>query len=217
MAQMTDSGFAAWSANFEALVAVNYASYGLTNGQATAYTTSNTAWQAAYAAAINPATRTPVTIAAKDTQRAATEALARQLAQIAKADPDTSDEDLVALGITVNKFPPTPVATPTSFPLLDFLAATPGQHRLQWRDSDTPTTRRKPVGAVAMELWGNVGTEPAPTPEGAVFLGDYSKTPFVVDLEIEDRGKTITYFGRWKTQTNLVGPWSDGVSFEIGW
>jgi hypothetical protein len=213
----TDAGFAAWSANFDTLITATPTAYGLTAPQAAAYAALEAIWVPAFAAATNPSTRTPVTVAAKDTAKANSIALARELAQIVKADPDTTDEQLVELGITVDKFPPTPVPTPTTFPLLDFLRATPGQHHLQWRDSETPTVRRKPEGATAMELWQLIGTEPAPTPAGSAFVSDYTKTPFVVDHLEADAGKIATYFGRWKTRTGLVGPWSVGVSFEIGW
>jgi len=213
----TDSGFASWSANFEALVAVNFAAYGLTSGQATAYTTADGDYQTAYVAATNPGTRTPVTIAAKDAARVTAEALARELAMIIKANPLVSDETLVLLGITVDKFPATPVPTPTTFPLLDFLRSTPGQHTLQWRDSETPTIKAKPEGAIGMEVWVTIGTEVATTPENAVYFGSKTKSPFSLDYAEADRGKIASIFGRWVTQTNLVGPWSDGVSFEIGW
>lgn len=213
----TDSGFLAWSENFDTLITATPTAYGLTAPQAAAYAALHATYAAAYAAATNPITRTPVTIAAKDTAKAAAIAMARELAQIVKADPDTTDEQLTELGITVDKFPPTPVPTPSTFPLLDFLRATPGEHQLQYRDSETPTTKRKPDGAVAMEVWREIGTAVAPTPADASFFGDVTKSPFVIDYTEADRGKISTIFARWKTRTGKVGPWSDGVSFEIGW
>lgn len=213
----TDSGFADWSLNFHTLTTATPTAYGLTAPQAAAYATLDDDYQAAYIAATDPSTRTPVTVAAKDTAKFAAIALARELAQIVKADPDTTDEQLTELGITVNKFPATPVPTPTTFPLLDFLAATPGQHKLQYRDSDTPTTKAKPPGAVGMEVWVSIGTSVAPTPSGAAYNQRVTKSPFLINYTEDDRGKISTIFGRWVTQTDKVGPWSDGVSFEIGW
>lgn len=213
----TDSAFADWSLNFHTLTTATPTAYGLTAPQAAAYATLDDDYQAAYIAATDPSTRTPVTVAAKDTAKFAAVALARELAQIVKADPDTTDEQLTELGITVNKFPATPVPTPTTFPLLDFLAATPGQHKLQYRDSDTPTTKAKPPGAMQMEVWVTIDTAVAPTPSASGYVKGVTKSPFTVDYEEADRGKIATIFGRWVTQTGKVGPWSDGVSFEIGW
>lgn len=213
----TDSGFADWSLNFHTLTTATPTAYGLTAPQAAAYAALDDDYQAAYIAATDPSTRTPVTVAAKDTAKFTAVALARELAQIVKADPDTTDMQLTELGITVDKFPATPVPTPTTFPLLDFLSATPGVHRLQFRDSDTPTTKAKPPGAISMEVWTDIGTVVAPTPSAAAFYGDKTKSPFIVEYDEADRGKISTIFARWKTQTGKVGPWSDGVSFEIGW
>ena len=60
-----DADIVAGSANFASLTATGFASYGLSTGQATAFGALNTTLQSAYSAAINPSTRTPVTIEAK--------------------------------------------------------------------------------------------------------------------------------------------------------
>ena len=211
----TDSGFLAWSINFESIIDGDFAALGLTGGQAAAYTVLDTAYQAAYAAAVNPATRTPVTVQAKDNAKTDAIANARVLAQIIKSNPAVSDATLISLGITVDIFPPTPVPTPTTFPLLDLLNATPGVHKLQYRDSDTPLSKAKPPGAKLMELYQAVGVAVAPDPSTAVFLATYTKSPLLVAQDPANVGKVATYFARWLTQTGLVGPWSSGVSLTI--
>lgn len=212
----SDAGFDAWLANFESIVATDFATLGLTSGQATALTTAQGDWNAAYLLAINPATRTPVTVADKDVKRAAAEALARSLAMIIKAvQPPIDPGVLTSLGLTVNSFPPTPIPEPTSFPLLDILAATPGQHEIQYRDSETPTTKAKPYGVIMMEVWVAIGTTTAPDPSSAVFVATETKSPFFVTHDPSDAGKVATYFARWLTRTGKLGPWSSGVSMTI--
>jgi hypothetical protein len=210
-----DGDFATWLANFEAIVAVDFAALGLTAGQAGDVTTENTAYQAAYTASQDPGTRTPVTVAAKDAARISAEAVVRPIAIQVRNNPGVSDPTKISLGLTVPSFPPVPVPIPTSFPVLDLLNATPGQHKVEYRDSDTPTSKKKPYGSINMELWAVIGTSPAPDPTGAVFLGGRTKSPFFVDLDPADTGKVITYFARWLTRTNKVGPWSSGVSMTI--
>lgn len=211
----TDSGFASWSTNFEALVAVNFAAYGLTSGQATAYSALDTDYQAKYALAIDPGTRTPVTVQDKVDAKVAALALARTLAQEIKGNPVNDNATLALLGITVNKFPPTPIPDPTTFPVLDLLNATPGVHKLQYRDSDTPLTKAKPPGAVQMQLYRAVGVAAAPDPTTAVFNGVFTKSPLFVDQDPGDAGKIATYFARWLTRTGKTGPWSSGVSLTV--
>lgn len=210
-----DVDFLAWLDNFDDLTSVNFATYGLSGGDAASITTVRTAYDTAYAAATNPATRTPVTIAAKDTAKATALATVRPLAQLIRNNPAVTDDDRVALGLTVPDTDPSPVPAPTTFPLLDLLAATPGQHQLQYRDSDTPTTKAKPDGAIAMELWQTIGVSPALSPVGSAFVGTITKAPFFISLDVGDVGKYATYFGRWATRRGLTGPWSSPVSMTV--
>lgn len=210
-----DVDFLAWLDNFDDLVAVNFAAYGLTAPEAASITNVRTDYDSAFAAATNPVTRTPVTVAAKDTAKAIALATVRPLAQKIRDNSAVTDEQRVELGLTVPDTSPTPVPAPVTFPLLDILRATPGQHWLQYRDSDTPTTKAKPEGADGMELWLVVGDLPVVDVEGAQYVGSVTKCPVAVTLEVGDNGKIATYFGRWVTRRGLAGPWSSPVSMTI--
>jgi|SRR5262245_36088967 len=210
-----DALFLAWLDNFDDITSVDFAALGLSAGQATDITTVRTAFDASYALATNPATRTPVTVAQKDTDRATAEAVVRPLAQFIRNNPDVDDATKISLGLTVPDVDPTPIPTPTTFPLLDILRCEPGVHWLQYRDSDTPTTKAKPFGAVAMELYRAIGTVPTIDPADGVYVGLVTKSPFSVEQSIGDNGKQATYFGRWVTQTALRGEFSSGVSITV--
>lgn len=210
-----DSLFLAWIDNFDDLTAVNFAAYGLTAPEAASITTVRTNYDVAYATAVNPATRTPVTIASKDTAKATALATVRPLAQKIRNNPAVADATKVSLGLTVPDTAPAPIPAPLTFPLLDLLKATPGQHWLQYRDSDTPTTKAKPFGAVGMELWQAIAVGPVTDVALANFIGIVTKSPLNVALNIADVGKTATYFARWNTQRGLVGPWSSPISLTV--
>lgn len=211
-----DSSFDAWLANFNAIFATDFADWGFIAGDATALDTAYDNWHAAFLAATNPATRTPVTVATKDTMRAIAESLARSYAMIIKAFlPPVDPSVLASLGLTVDSFPPTPIPDPLTFPVLDILQATPGQHKIQYRDSETPTSKAKPYGVLQMELWVAIGTVAAPDPSTAVFVATQTKSPFFVTHDPSDAGKLATYFSRWLTRTGKLGPWSSGVTMTI--
>lgn len=210
-----DGDFLGWLENFDDLTAVNFAAYGLSGGEAASITTQRNAYDAAYGDAISPATRTPVTIALKDTVKATALATVRPLAQKIRNNPAVSDADKVSLGLTVPDVSPSPIPAPTTFPLLDLLRATPGVHWLQYRDSDTPTAKAKPFGAIGMELWQHVGLTPAVDPSTALFLGIVTKSPLFVALNPADVGKMATYFARWSTRRGLVSTWSSPVSLTV--
>lgn len=212
----SDAGFNAWLVNFEAIVAVDFASLGLVAGDATALTAAEGVWTAAYALAINPATRTPVTVADKDAARASAESLARSLAMIIKAVIPAIDPGvLTSLGLTVDSFPPTPVAAPTTFPVLDFLGATPLQQRFQYRDSSTPTSKAKPYGVQFVEIWSVIGVAPAVDVALAGLHLQVTKSPFFLDFDAGDVGKYCTIWGRYINKNGLVGPWSSAISAVV--
>jgi hypothetical protein len=210
-----DVDFKAWLDNFDDITSVDFAALGLTGPEAASITAVRTAYDSAFDTATNPVTRTPVTIALKDTAKATALATVRPLAQKIRNNPAVSDGDKVALGLTVPDTAPTPIPAPITFPLLDLLRATPGQHWLQYRDSDTPTAKAKPFGAIAMELWSTVALTAAATPVDSVYLGAVTKSPLSVTLDPADAGKVATYFARWVTQRGLVGPWSSPVAMNI--
>lgn len=211
----TDAGFATWSANFESGIDTEYATFGLTSGQATAYTTLDTAYQAAYLAATNPATRTPVTIAAKDTARTAAVANARFLAAIINSFPGVTNAQRTALGLTPRVDTRTPIPAPATKPVVIVRAFNPLSHRLQLRDTETPTSRAKPAGAIAGEVWCKIGTTPPASIADCLFLGSYTRNFFDSVFDGADAGKTAYYLTRWVTRTGLVGPTSDVQSATI--
>src|SRR5438132_9481629 len=89
----------AGSANFASLIATGYASYGLTSAQSTAFGTLNTALQSAYTAAVNPPTRGPVSIEAKNLAIKNMRANAILLTKIIYSTATVTDTQLTALGL----------------------------------------------------------------------------------------------------------------------
>jgi hypothetical protein len=215
-----DADFASWLQNFSTVLTANPTAYGLTTGDATTVAGANTTFQAAYTAAVDPATRTPVTVAAKDSARAAAEATVRPLAVQISLNSGVSDGLKVTIGVSLPRENPTPVPPPTTNPTVDLVQATSLQHTLSIRDVTTPTTKAKPPGVIACELHGAIGTAPAVDPSVARLLQSTTKTPTRVNFSAADRGKICTYFARWVTRSGpdgiaQVGPWSPPTHFFI--
>jgi hypothetical protein len=180
----------------------------------------NTAFQTAYTASTEPTTRTSVTIAATDTARVNALAVVRPLAVQCSLNAGVSDGNKTALGVTVRKTTPTPIPAPTTSPTLSLVAAIHNQHTLTYRDQATPTSKAKPFGAVALELWQAIGTTPAVDPDQCKMIKRITKGPFVVAFDGLSVGKVATYFGRWVTQSGVggestSGPWSAGLVVGI--
>jgi hypothetical protein len=134
---------------------------------------------------------------------------------IIKANPAITDGQLALLGLTVDDPTPTPVPAPVTSPILTIVAATPLQHTLRFADQATPDSRAKPFGAKFLEVHVTVAAAPAVDPDASPFHGDFTRQPVAIDYDAGDVGKSATVFGRWKTATGLVGPWSLGVSMTV--
>lgn len=204
-----DNLFADWSANFESGIDTEFAAYGLSNGQATAYTALDTAYQAALLLAQNPGTRTPVTIAAKDSAKAAAMANARVLAQIATNYPGTNNAGRALLGLTLRPPGGTPIPAPATKPVLIVVGYNPLEHVLQIRDETTPTSRAKPPGTISAQVWVKIGPTPPASIDDCRMMGVYTKPFLNVSYDGADAGQIAYYITRWQTRKGLVGPTSD--------
>ena len=210
-----DADLLAWSANFNTLVTATPTAYGLTAPQATAYDALHDLYAAAYSTAVNPSTRTKPAVAAKDTAKFNLIANARLLAMIVQSFPTITPEQLADLGLTVRDTTPTPIPTPTTTPLLSVVAATNLSHVVRYADELTPASRKKPFGAIALQLWSFVGETPPVGPDACSFVANHKKNPVYVEYGEAESGLLATYYARWVTRTGLAGPWSLAMSMTV--
>lgn len=210
-----DADLSAWATNFSTVITASPATYGLVAGQATTFATLKTAFVSALATATNPGTRTPAAIAAKDSARSAMVANARVLARIAQGTPGITPTQLSNAGLTVRNTVPTPIPAPTTKPVLGLERNLSQALVLRMRDESTPTSRAKPFGAVAAQVYASVGVAPPATPLDGTFKGPASRIPFQVDFDSADVGKTAYIYARWVTAKGLTGPWSDVLAVTV--
>lgn len=207
-----DADFANWSTNFSNVITANPSAYGLVAADATAIAAANSAFQTAYALALNPATRTSVTIANKDVQKASTLITERTYAQIIQNNAGVSDANKAAAGLTIRKTSRTPIPTPGTTPILGLIGGTPGVITLNFKDTTTPTSKAKPFGATLLEMYAQYpGTNTADI-DLATFVGYNTKSPFAYDVPTGKKGLGVTFWGRWGTRTGKVGPFSNPLS-----
>jgi len=211
----TDNGFLDWSQNFSDVFVADEAAVGLDPADSAAYATLNDAYHDAYILATNPLTRTPVTIAAKNTAKAAAMFAARALVARMQVFPDITDEIRASLGITIPDAGPSVIGAPSTRPIIQLIDNAGNQQTIKVRDELTPLTQRKPDGVVSAEVWTKVGgTAPASIAECS-YQGDLTKNPFSVGFSPGDEGKPVHYITRWKTRRGLVGPEGPVLSSNI--
>lgn len=223
-----DADLLAWSDNFAALITASPSTYGLVAGDAAAINAVNTPWDAAYAAAVSPATRGPMTVQDKNSAKAALLAVCRPYALQVRNNAGVSDADKVALGLTVPSTSRTPILAPQTQPLIQIVAATPLSHTLRFSDSNSPQLRGKPFGAKAcafvVSYATTIGTDPdAASPVAIVnsalavpsSTGLATRQPAASVLPVAQVGKLATYWARWVGIRGDVGPWSLPVAMTV--
>lgn len=213
---VADPDFALWIDNFSTLITATPATYGLVAGDASAIAGVTATWDAAYALVTSPATKTPVTVQAKNTAKINALATVRPYSQQIALNAGVSSDDKIALGLNPRQSTPTPITTPTTNPVLTLDMALTLQHVIRYRDSTaSPSVKAKPYGAVACELWGKASATAITDPANLLYLGPKTKTPFLQSLDAGSVGQRMYYAARWVTTTGLVGPFSPIVSFII--
>lgn len=209
--------------NFRDLIVANPAQYGLTAGDATMIAGVVDPWDDAYAAAINPSTRSPMTVAAKNTVKLAMIPIVRTYASQIRLNPGVANDDKVALGLHLPNNSPSPIPAPATMPVVTVVQNQPLRTVMKFRDElASPTSRAKAPMSIGLELRGTRAAEATDDPDAATYLGTFVKVPFHVDHTSDDAGKVFTVWGRWINRAGsagnnqaLTGPWSTAVSTTI--
>lgn len=155
-----DGPFRDWLSNFSTLISADPGKYGLEASDATVIANLFASYSAAYQVVQSPSTRTPSAVAQKDALKASAVASCRVYAQNVKVNQGVDNEDKIALGIHVNDPTPTPIPAPTTAPLLNIVSMFSGSHELRYADELTPASKKKPAGAIQLELYVHVGPTP---------------------------------------------------------
>lgn len=207
----SDSEFLAMAAAFAAGIAADPPRYALTSADAATIVRAVDEYKVAFWSAKNPEKRTVGAVKVKNQSRSAAAGIIRTYANSIRAHQGVSDDDRIAIGIPPRTLSLRKRPCPQSSPLLKFIGGETGRHGLRYSDSNTPTSRAKPFGAHALQLFmaiSDYGLPPTRDPSKARYVGEYGRNPIVVNHNFEDGGKTATYFARWVGARNEHGPWS---------
>jgi hypothetical protein len=175
---------------------------------------AKTAWDAAYAAYENPATRTPLLTFEKNEARKKYEKLLRVLVQNLEHNTKVTDDDRRAMGIVVPSGSHTPAPVATTYPDLDVDSGTIRRLTIHFFDHGS-TSKAKPAGQHGAEIrWAILDTPPAEISE-LTNSGFDTHTPFTLEFNESQRGKAVYFCMRWENTRGDKGPWSEIVSAII--
>jgi len=211
----SDGDFNAWLQNLVSNVTTNTAALGLTSAEITPVQEATTDWNTKYAANITAQTAAQSARQAKDDARTATESVVRPLVSRLQASTTVTDAQRQSLSITVRSTTRTPTGAPTSKPVAQVDISQRLRHTISFMDELTPTSRARPDGVQGCEIWIFIGVSAPTGPNDFRYLATDTRSPYLVEFDAADAGKTAYYLLRWVSTRGETGPWSQTFSGTI--
>ena len=211
----SEGKFTAWANNFAATVEASPETYGLSSEDITALKDRTSQWDSNYADAVAKRDAAQAATVAKQLSRQELEEMIRDLSRQIQVNPTVSEQSRKDAGLPVHKTTRTPVAVPTTVPVVRIEKSEALAHIIGFVDSATPTRRGRPAGIAGCQVYVAVGDRVPDSPKEYRFFGQSTKSPVRVTFESEDGCKMAHYLLRWVNTRGEAGPWSTVISGTI--
>ena len=204
-----DSDFSQWLNSFFTYLTANSERFNIPPAALNSLQALKNVWNDKYAIAESPATRTKASVREKNEARKALEKAIRSfIKEYLAYNHVVSDADRDNLGLPVYKTTRTPIAAPTSVP--EFMPDSSVIRRLtiHFRDNGS-LSNAKPAGVHGAEIrWGILDAAP-PSIDALTHSAFDTRTPFTMEFDESDRGKSVYFCLRWENAKGEKGPWSE--------
>jgi hypothetical protein len=215
---LKDSSLVPFTTNFNDRIVATPTDFGLTAGQAAAYTPLNDAYVAAYNAMMaarsdgtRSASQTATTVAARNTLIA----YARQLYAFVQANADVTDANKILLGVAIRKTPPSPIPAPTARPKMDLISVVARTVTVAIHNGSV-TKRGKPVGAISAFVYTFVGENYPTDPTQWEFQGAATKSPYPIEFpDSVTSGAQVWMCAAWVNRRGQAGPPGTPISTNV--
>lgn len=205
-----------WSQNFHTVTSGKTNQYGLTADQVAAFATVNTTLQAAWAAVMEPSTRTKPTVAAKDDALRAMKAVARNLVSVVQGTPSVTNQLKLDAGLTVRSDKPTPTPIPAAAPKVNVIGVFGRTLMIELRNV-AGDKRAKPEGVKDAMLFYAVGPIPPVDVSEWTFIANPTRTNLEIVLPGDIApGATVWLTAYWQNSKSDGGPASAPLSVTFG-
>lgn len=215
----SDTEFQAWSANFDAYASAHLAELGIAPPDIIPISTGRMDFDTKMAGNVTAQQSAQSARQAKDASRDALESAIRQLVRQLQASGDVDDAERAALGITIpDTIRTTAAGGIDTRPIGAVDTSQRLRHEIRFSDEATPTSRAKPAGIMGCEIWVKVaatGEAPPADPDELSFVSMDTASPYIVEYDGADGGKTAHYMLRWVKTGGEKGPWSETISATI--
>lgn len=208
-----DAAFNIWQADALSYVEQNAEAWHIPAPEVETLKAQAALWNPAFAKASNRETRSHADVLAKDEARKSYEKAWRRFAQAYLTNnPALNDEQRMHMGIHPRDNAHTPHPVPHTSPVATVDFSVRFQHKINFTDEQTPTSKAKPAGVHGCEIWMKLDGEAPQSQADLRYLATDTATPHIVEFGGEDGGKTAYYWLRWVNTRGETGPWSAPVS-----
>jgi hypothetical protein len=172
-------------------------------------------WNKKYAIATTPETRTKATIQEKGQAHKAFESFVRKtVKEYLTNNHLVTDADRDNMGLPIYKTTRTHIQAATDFPYHWEDTSIIRRLAIYFHDKNSKTNGKAPGMHGVEARWAILDTPPA-TIEELLHSGFDTRTPFVLNFEENQRGKTVYFCLCWENNTGEKGPWSEIVKAII--
>jgi hypothetical protein len=156
-----------------------------------------------------PATRTKGAVDDKKVARKALESAIREAVQRYLAhNPDVTQKDHDDLGLPNYKTTRTPSQVATTYPDYDIDSSTIRRLVLNFYDYGQKKSKAKPAGQHGAEIKWVISDTPIVDVAELIHSSFDTRTPFTLDFQGHERGKTVYFCLCWENTRGEKGPWS---------
>jgi hypothetical protein len=163
-----------------------------------------------------PSTRTKATIKEKNDARAALEkAIQSAVKEYLMYNHLVTDADRDNLGIPIHKTTRTPSPIADTYPDYDIDSGTIRRLTVQFYDQGQKKSKAKPAGQHGAEIRWAILESPPKKIDDLVHSSFDTRTPFTLEFDEDQRGKTVYFCLCWENTRGEKGPWSEIVNAII--
>ncbi|MDR1847377.1 MAG: hypothetical protein LBR17_04595, partial [Bacteroidales bacterium] len=130
--------------------------------------------------------------------------------QYIRFNPAATPDLRAALGLHIPDTTKTPIHVPNEAPAIEINFLTHLRHFIIFGHYNSlgKILRGLPKGATGVQIWQKIGGDEPPTYDEMTFLGEESKSPFMVEFAAEHFGQKVWYAVRYYNFKHEYSAWS---------
>jgi len=196
-------------------VNANLIPLGLTPAEVAPLTAALTAFQTSLTNQTTAQNAAQLATENRQISQAALETELQQFNTQMQASPTVTNTQREGMGLPVYDTTRTPVAVPTTRPVLQVDTSQKLQHTISFSDQATPERRRKPEGVRAVKIFQKIGSLPPVDVSECDYVADDTNSPYINFFDGADTGKTVYYLAFRVNTRDQRGPVSETVSATV--